>query len=307
MNDNPTLTTVAERQIPQVSIGMPVYNGEKFLREALESVCAQTFTDFELIISDNASTDSTEAICREYAAKDKRIRYVRQPANFGAKANFEYVLDEALGTYFMWLGDDDWLDGNYISSCVNQLNFDPRLTLVSGMPRYYHNRKCAYVGKIHNLHHKHPWLRVISYYASVKDNGIFYGLMKLTCLRKIRMQNILAGDWIMIANIVFMGNAEMLDNTSVHRELGGTSASFAKIVESLGLDRKWKYFPRLCIAIAVGRDIFRNDCYTAMSTFGRALLAVCVFFLMLIRVSIIGGAKQYASKLKRFTLDIFAR
>ena len=114
MNDHPTLTTVAEKQILQVSIGMPVYNGEKFIREALDSLLAQTFTDFEFIISDNASTDDTEAICLEYAAKDSRIRYVRQAKNFGPAANFKYVLDEAVGEYFMWTAADDVWDKNWI-------------------------------------------------------------------------------------------------------------------------------------------------------------------------------------------------
>lgn len=95
------------QRLPQVSIGMPVYNGEKFIREALDSLLAQTFTDFELIISDNASTDGTEAICREYAARDPRIRYVRQSENRGAIANFQFVLDEAVGEYFMWAAADD--------------------------------------------------------------------------------------------------------------------------------------------------------------------------------------------------------
>jgi len=72
---------------------MPVYNGEKYIREALDSLLAQTFTDFELIISDNASTDGTQVICEEYAARDPRIRYVRQRENRGAVANFRFVLD----------------------------------------------------------------------------------------------------------------------------------------------------------------------------------------------------------------------
>ena len=94
-------------KLPRVSIGMPVFNGDKFIREALDSLLAQTFTDFELIISDNASTDRTEAICREYAERDKRIRYVRQAENLGPAANFRFVLDEAVGEYFMWAAADD--------------------------------------------------------------------------------------------------------------------------------------------------------------------------------------------------------
>jgi len=106
------------RENPKISIGMPVYNGVKYIREALDSLLGQTFTDFELIISDNASTDNTEAICREYAAKDERIRYIRQPHNLGASANFKFVLDEALGEYFMWAAADDVWDKNWIEKLL---------------------------------------------------------------------------------------------------------------------------------------------------------------------------------------------
>ncbi len=103
---------------PQVSIGMPVYNGAQFIREALDSLLAQTFTNFELIISDNASTDDTEAICRDYAVKDARIRYVRQAKNLGATANFKFVLDEAVGEYFMWAAADDVWDVKWIATLL---------------------------------------------------------------------------------------------------------------------------------------------------------------------------------------------
>jgi glycosyltransferase involved in cell wall biosynthesis len=113
---------------PRVSIGMPVYNGEPYMREALDALLAQTFTDFELIISDNASTDRTEEICREYAAKDRRIRYVRQKTNRGATANFQYVLDEAVGEYFMWAAHDDWWDPLFIEVCMSILQKNEKLS-----------------------------------------------------------------------------------------------------------------------------------------------------------------------------------
>jgi glycosyltransferase involved in cell wall biosynthesis len=106
---------------PKVSIGMPVYNGEEFIREALDSLLAQTFTDFELIISDNASTDGTEAICREYSSNDNRIRYIRQSENKGAMPNFQIVLDESIGKYFMWAADDDFWRPSFIEKCINFL------------------------------------------------------------------------------------------------------------------------------------------------------------------------------------------
>lgn len=106
---------------PIVSIGMPVYNGERFIREALDSLLAQTFTNFELIISDNASTDATELICRNYAEQDSRIRYIRQRENLGVLPNFQFVLNEASGEYFMWAAYDDKWDGDWVESLRNAL------------------------------------------------------------------------------------------------------------------------------------------------------------------------------------------
>lgn len=100
--------------MPKVSIGMPVYNGEKFLREALDSLLAQTFDDFEIIISDNASVDNTPKICLEYVSSDARVSYVRQELNIGAIANFKYVLNMAKGEFFMWAAADDVWDHCWI-------------------------------------------------------------------------------------------------------------------------------------------------------------------------------------------------
>ena len=93
---------------------MPVYNGERFIRKAIESLLAQTIAEFELIISDNASTDGTEAICRDYAKRDARIRYVRQSVNQGAVANFKFVLEQSAGLYFMWAAADDYWSSNWL-------------------------------------------------------------------------------------------------------------------------------------------------------------------------------------------------
>ena len=112
------------KKTPKVSIGMPVFNGGATVRDALESLLAQTFADFELIISDNGSTDDTEEICREYDAADERIRYVRQPENRGAAANWAFVLDQAVGEYFMWAAHDDLWDPSYIYELTSVLDAD---------------------------------------------------------------------------------------------------------------------------------------------------------------------------------------
>ena len=106
---------------PVVSIGMPVFNGEPFLRRALDSLLAQDYSDFELIISDNGSTDGTEIICKDYASRDHRIRYVRQSYNLGSHENFNFVLREAWGEYFMWAAADDLWDKDFIGFLLNSL------------------------------------------------------------------------------------------------------------------------------------------------------------------------------------------
>src|SRR5882672_4922425 len=118
-----------ESQNPQVSVGLPVYNGERFLRQTLESIVVQTFSDIEVVISDNASTDTTEAICRELAARDIRIKYHRQQVNHGPFWNFSRVCRLSRGQYFLWMAYDDILLPTYIERCVGVLDKDPEVVL----------------------------------------------------------------------------------------------------------------------------------------------------------------------------------
>ena len=106
---------------PPVSIGLPVYNGEKYLTQSIESVLNQDFTDFELLISDNASIDSTWDICRHYAERDKRIRLHKNERNIGAINNFNLVFQQTTSPYFMWHSHDDLLPPNYIGPCYRFL------------------------------------------------------------------------------------------------------------------------------------------------------------------------------------------
>ncbi|MFM7407924.1 MAG: glycosyltransferase family 2 protein [Cuspidothrix sp.] len=110
-------------------IGLPVYNGEKFIQEALDSLLAQTFEDFELIISDNASTDNTEIICRNYAAKDKRIRYYRNETNIGCACNFNRVFELSNSEYFKWAAYDDLHAPDFVEKCMEVLEKDPTYIL----------------------------------------------------------------------------------------------------------------------------------------------------------------------------------
>ena len=114
----------------KVSIGMPVYNGERFIRETLDSLLSQTFTDFDLIISDNASTDGTQDSCRDYSAKDSRIRYYRNSENIGASRNYRRVFELSSGAYFRWANHDDLFAPESLARCVEVLDSHPSVVLV---------------------------------------------------------------------------------------------------------------------------------------------------------------------------------
>lgn len=105
----------------QISIGLPVFNGEKFINQCIDSLLSQTFQEFELIISDNASTDLTSDICKEYASKDKRIKYIRHQKNNGSAWNLNFVLNEAKFEYFMWAAHDDLWESTFIEKNITVL------------------------------------------------------------------------------------------------------------------------------------------------------------------------------------------
>lgn len=180
-------------KIPCVSIGMPVFNGGKYIREALDSLLAQTFTDFELIISDNASTDGTEAICKEYEEKDSRIRYVRQTENRGAAANFRFVLGEARGEYFMWAAADDVWDTKFvetllsISSAYQCVAYGSMQTIDANGKEIMHpanNQKREFTGS--------RFARRLKFYIKPgfmgKGGGPIYGIIPTCNLRSMYLQ-----------------------------------------------------------------------------------------------------------------------
>ena len=116
--------------IPTVSIGLPVFNGEAYLKRALDSLLSQDFGAFELIISDNASTDGTEAICREYARRDRRIAYHRNASNLGATANYRRAFTFSRARFFKWALHDDECHPSLLRECLAVLESTDALAVV---------------------------------------------------------------------------------------------------------------------------------------------------------------------------------
>jgi glycosyltransferase involved in cell wall biosynthesis len=115
--------------VPRLTLGLPVYNGERFLAASMDALLAQTFTDFELIISDNGSTDQTGAIARRYESSDPRVRYIHHHRNLGAAFNHNFVIEQARGEFFKWVSDDDLYAPDLLRQCIDALDSRPAIVL----------------------------------------------------------------------------------------------------------------------------------------------------------------------------------
>jgi glycosyltransferase involved in cell wall biosynthesis len=173
-------------RVPRVSIGLPVYNGESQLPHALDSLLAQSLEDFEVVISDNASTDATETICRDYAARDSRIRYHRGETNRGAAWNFNHVLAISGGRYFKWASSNDIHAPHYLSRCVEILEARSEVVLCYPKSRLIDEEGAVLRDYEDNLHL--PWPEPARRFAAFRErvslcNAIF-GLIRPEILRR---------------------------------------------------------------------------------------------------------------------------
>jgi glycosyltransferase involved in cell wall biosynthesis len=120
---------------PRLSVGMPVFNGGELFASALKSVLAQSFDDLEVVVSDNASTDRTEAVARDYARRDRRVRYIRQASTLPAMENFRFVLSQARGDFFFWAAHDDHWHPGFAAAGIAVLDVTPAAIGAYGMSR----------------------------------------------------------------------------------------------------------------------------------------------------------------------------
>jgi glycosyltransferase involved in cell wall biosynthesis len=262
------------QQRPLVSVGLPTFNRAGSLKRAIESVLVQDYSNLELVISDNASTDETSAICADFCERDNRIRYFRKMANRGATANFQEVLERSTGEYFMWLGDDDWLHPSYISRCLETLVAHRDFSLVCGTSKYFDDENVVFEGAKINLVDDSPQERVLSFYRQVSDNGTFYGLVLRDLLVTNPIQNTLAGDWLLMAALAMKGRVRTLNDVAIYRSRVGASLTWDSLAGPLGLSKKVVERPYQTITSNVFKDIvMRSRVYGELGTLGRWALA----------------------------------
>jgi glycosyltransferase involved in cell wall biosynthesis len=215
---------------PALTIGMPVYNGEQFIRRSLDSLLAQSFREFELLVSDNASTDGTSAILQEYAARDPRIILRRQDCNIGALANFRYVLNEASGNYFMWASADDWWERDHVAGLFQELSDHADcVAAMSATVRYKSDG--AVFDVVRYAGRKNPNLiSSVRLAFLIAGGGLYhfyiYGMFNTAFLRRVidNMPNVKGADRQFICQIALAAKVRYVDRLSYMRQTYTTPA-----------------------------------------------------------------------------------
>jgi glycosyltransferase involved in cell wall biosynthesis len=194
-----------------VTIGMPVYNGASTLRAALDSLLGQTYRAFVLVISDNASSDDTEAICREYRAGDPRIRYVRQSRTVNGFVNFRSVLFEAHTPYFMWAAVDDLWAPTFVEQTLTFLDAHPDYVCCQSRVLFMSNGRAGeYANGTYPLSGDWPD-NVVQFLSMPGDNSRFYGMFRTRVLQAVFPRlNFHALDWaVSVGTLKFGRHAEL--------------------------------------------------------------------------------------------------
>lgn len=274
---------------PLVSVCIPTYNRAKKLERAVHALVGGSYKNIEIIISDNASSDETQNICSAFVASDSRVKYFRHAENQGPTKNFEFARDQATGKYFLWHGDDDYLDTDYIRTCVAELEQYPSLVLASGLGAYHNgDNTLTHYGNVIQSDSDVPFFRVMKYLSLVGDNSIFYGVFRVDLLRGIRMPNCLAGDWAWIGSVLLRGKAKVIPVVYVHRDFeGSTSSSIARIVSVIGAPRWHSRFPWIALSANVaGYLTFQSSDYKKKLLLRKIVAYILIYGTLMIKGSI---------------------
>jgi glycosyltransferase involved in cell wall biosynthesis len=214
------------RDTPQVSIGMPVYNSERHLRQALDSLLAQDYTHLEIVISDNASTDGTQEICQQYAAKDHRIHYYRNETNMGMSWNMNRVFGLARGKYFKWAGSHDFIGRSFVSRCVQELNNHENVvlayTLVQAVDSNGHPIRDS-SPEILDTKGLPDYARVYAVISKIGNYAdLYYGLYRSSALRQCRpIRAFMGNDQVLLMELSILGGIALVPDFLFYRRYFG--------------------------------------------------------------------------------------
>jgi glycosyltransferase involved in cell wall biosynthesis len=196
-------------QRPLVSLGIPTYNSEGVIRDALDALLAQTYDNLELVISDNGSTDRTGEICQEYATKDRRVKYYRNPTNLGVHENYRRVVTLSTGEYFMWAADDDLKPPDAIEHCLNALSRNQRADMAHGIVLVQVPGGDLFeFPNVVQTSNTDAAARIRLFTRGIEHNAMQYGLYRLDSLRQATLGSHMGPEYLLLLQMFLLGEVE---------------------------------------------------------------------------------------------------
>jgi hypothetical protein len=232
----PCLLMSTDKQLPDLTVAVPTFERAESLDTAIESILEQDYPRLKVIISDNGSTDDTQARCEQWSRVDRRVTWFRHDRNHGPNFNFNFLTRQSRTPLFMWHGDRDTMGAGYLRACAEALQRDPTISLAGGRCVFREPDGTTWEGERMHLVSALARDRVAGYYETVTNSGGFYGVWRRPALdRALPCDRLLGGDWYLMARGAALGSIVHLDEVVYTRRTGGGSRSYRDLIEVLGL------------------------------------------------------------------------
>ena len=207
---------------PLISVGIPAYNAEASIASAIEGLLAQTFGNFELIVSDNASTDGTRDVVEDYMLRDPRIRYERQPVNVGANGNYSHLVRRARGEFFKWSSSSDWCAPTFLEHCLEEIMAHGDTALVAPRTRLFQGSPSTWQDYAFDIEilDETPLARFARLYSTLRLNNAMNGLIRTSALRRTRLvEPYLSADVVLMGHLALLGKFRLLPERLFYRRM----------------------------------------------------------------------------------------
>jgi len=293
-----------DSNFPKISIGVPVYNGEYFLEKKLKSILEQTFSDYEIIISDNASTDKTSIICKKFAENENRVRYIRQEKNLGAWGNYNFLLNEAKGKYFLFSAVDDIMSSTFLEKTIKVLTSNKNISCCISKIKLFGEQDNLKKESRHSLIIKirkkidqrfgyletysatgHYEKRISEYFKNISHNQMFYGMYRTDQIKKSFVKkSFIWNDAATVLSILKYGELYVVDELLLYIFSGGNARSgmigAIRQMENFGLGKIFPYchLTSWCFMNLTKKIFFRNlNFFISINCYGVFSLTVDIF------------------------------
>ncbi|MES2374299.1 MAG: glycosyltransferase family 2 protein [Bacteroidota bacterium] len=266
-----------------VTIGIPSYNRVESFERALQSAIQQTHTDLEILISKDYYSNQVvnieiEGIAKKYAAADKRIRFIPQATSLRTVGSFSFLKNNANGKYFLWIADDDWIDSNYVETCVDFLEANPGYSLACGICAYHDiDGHILHTNSSFSIEQNNFWTRLFVYFRKVTLNGYYYGVLRTNLIKEFPIPDQVGFDWSLVAYLCFKGKLKTITTTVSHIAKGGVSNESSNLSSYFAKQTylSKKYLGLSCSLNCAG-NVFHSGVYD-ISWIKKLMLSILIF------------------------------